>query len=57
MTHTNNFVKIKCADCGNEQIAFKKPATNVACHVCGSTLIKPRGGHGEMKGELLEVVD
>ncbi|MCE5296706.1 MAG: 30S ribosomal protein S27e [Euryarchaeota archaeon] len=57
MTHTNNFVKIKCADCGNEQIAFKKPASNVTCHVCGSTLIKPLGGQGEIKGQLLEVVD
>ena len=57
MTHTNNFVKIKCADCGNEQMAFKKPAINVMCNVCGSTLIKPRGGQGEIKGELLEVVD
>ena len=57
MVHTTNFVKIKCADCGNEQVAFKKPAMPVTCHVCGSTLIKPRGGVGEMKGQLLEVVD
>jgi small subunit ribosomal protein S27e len=57
MVHTGNFIKIKCPDCGNEQIAFKRPATNVACHVCGSTLIKPTGGLGWMKGQLLEVVD
>jgi len=57
MTHTNNFVKVKCPDCGNEQVSFKKPAINVTCHVCGSTLIKPRGGQGEFKGQLLEVVD
>ena len=55
--HTGNFVKVKCPDCGNEQVAFKKPAKNVACHVCGSTLIKTRGGVGEIKGKLLEVVD
>ncbi|MDD1770878.1 MAG: 30S ribosomal protein S27e [Methanomassiliicoccales archaeon] len=57
MVHSGNFVKIKCPDCGNEQIAFKRPASPVACHVCGSTLIKPTGGTGQMKGELLEVVD
>jgi len=57
MVHTGNFVKIKCPDCGNEQIAFKRPAVPVACHVCGSTLIKPSGGNGQMKGQLLEVVD
>lgn len=55
--HTGNFVKVKCPDCGNEQVAFKKPATNVACHVCGSTLIKTQGGVGEIRGKLLEVVD
>ena len=57
MVHTGNFVKVKCPDCGNEQVAFKRPATPVACHVCGSTLIKPKGGVGMIKGELLGVVD
>jgi len=57
MVHTGNFIKVKCPDCGNEQIAFKRPATHVTCHVCGSTLIHPRGGNGVIKGELLEVVD
>ena len=56
MTENGDFVKLKCPDCGNEQVAFKKPATQVVCHVCGSTLIKPKGGVGEIKGELLEVV-
>jgi small subunit ribosomal protein S27e len=53
---TNDFVKIKCPDCSNEQIAFRKAATVVTCHVCGSTLIRPKGGIGEIKGEVLEVV-
>jgi small subunit ribosomal protein S27e len=53
---TGKFVKVKCPDCGNEQIAFRKPSTPVVCHVCGSTLIKPAGGAGEIRGELLEVV-
>ncbi len=53
---TEDFVRIKCPDCSNDQIAFRKPATPVACNVCGSTLIEPRGGVGKIKGELLEVV-
>ena len=53
---TNDFIKIKCQDCANEQIAFRKPATEVKCLVCGSTLIVPKGGVGEIKGEVLEVV-
>ena len=52
----NDFIKIKCADCGNEQISFRRAATTVTCHVCGSTLITPKGGVGEIKGEVLEVV-
>jgi len=51
------FVKVRCPDCGNEQIVFNRPSTNVVCHVCGSTLVRPTGGLGEIKGELLEVVE
>ena len=62
---TGDFIKIKCPDCANEQIAFRKAATKVTCHVCGTkvtchvcgaTLIVPKGGVGEVKGEILEVV-
>ena len=52
----NDFIKIKCPDCGAEQIAFRKAATQVSCNVCGSTLIRPKGGVGEIRGEVLEVV-
>ncbi|MBM4237360.1 MAG: 30S ribosomal protein S27e [Euryarchaeota archaeon] len=54
---TGKFIKVKCPDCGNEQIAFRKPSNPVVCHVCGSTLIRPTGGNGAIRGELLEVVD
>jgi len=54
---SGNFIKVKCPDCGAEQIVFKKAATKVVCNVCGSTLVVPKGGVGEIKGEILEVVD
>ena len=54
---TGDFIKIKCPDCENEQIAFKKAATKVTCHVCGATLISPKGGVGDIKGEIIEVVN
>ncbi len=47
------FITVKCQDCGNEQIAFNKPATQIACNVCGATLIKPTGGKGVVRGQLL----
>ena len=53
---TGDFIKIKCPDCANEQIAFRKAATKVTFNVCGSTLIVPKGGVGDIKGEVLEVV-
>jgi len=52
----NDFIKIKCPDCPNEQIVFKKAATKVVCNVCGSTLVVPKGGVGEIHGEVLEVI-
>jgi small subunit ribosomal protein S27e len=54
---TGKFIKVRCPDCSNEQITFKNPATNVTCNVCGSTLVKARGGAGELRGTLVEVVD
>ena len=51
------FVKVKCADCGNEQVAFNRPATKVNCLVCGATLIAPTGGEGSFKAEILARFD
>ncbi len=53
----SKFIKIKCQDCGNEQIVFNKPATAIECLVCGKTLIKPKGGFGDIKGEILEELE
>jgi small subunit ribosomal protein S27e len=49
----SKFINVKCQDCGNEQVAFDKPATHVKCNVCGATLVKPTGGKGQVRGELL----
>ena len=46
------FLKVKCPDCGNEQISFNRPATVVACLVCGATLAQPVGGEATFKGEV-----
>ena len=46
------FIKVKCPDCGNEQVAFNRPATKVNCLVCGATLASPGGGEATFKGEV-----
>jgi small subunit ribosomal protein S27e len=50
---SKKFIKVKCQDCGNEQIAFSRPATTVVCTVCGTTLIKTTGGKGIVKGTVV----
>jgi small subunit ribosomal protein S27e len=47
------FLKVKCPDCGNEQVAFNRPATKVNCLVCGATLATPSGGEATFKGEIV----
>ena len=49
------FIKVKCPDCGNEQMVYSKASTVVRCHVCGATLALPTGGKAEIKGEIVEV--
>ena len=51
------FMKVKCPDCGNEQVAFNRPATKVNCLVCGATLATPGGGEAVFKGEIVSRFD
>ncbi|HDP97461.1 MAG TPA: 30S ribosomal protein S27e [Euryarchaeota archaeon] len=47
------FIKIRCQDCGNEQVTFQTPAIEVSCNVCGATLVKPTGGKGLVQGTVV----
>jgi len=49
----SQFITVKCQDCGNEQIAFSRPATAVHCTVCSATLIKTTGGKGIVQGTVV----
>lgn len=52
----SKFLRVKCNDCENEQIVFDHASTIVKCNVCGRTLVEPRGGKAEIKGEIIEVL-
>ncbi|MFC6988133.1 30S ribosomal protein S27e [Haloplanus sp. GCM10025708] len=52
-----NFVRVQCADCGNEQVVFGKVSTAVNCAVCGSTLARPTGGKTAYEGDVVETVE
>lgn len=53
----SKFLKVKCEDCANEQVVFNSPATVVRCLVCGKTVIEPRGGKGQARTRILEVLE
>lgn len=51
------FIKVKCQDCGNEQILFSKASSIVKCLVCGATLSTTTGGKAKIKGDIIEEVE
>lgn len=53
----SRFLRVKCEDCGNEQVVFDRPSNVVLCQVCGATLAKPTGGKAVIRGEVLGAVD
>lgn len=40
----SRFLKVKCKNCGNEQILFSHSTMVIKCNVCNETLTQPTGG-------------
>jgi small subunit ribosomal protein S27e len=53
----SKFRRVKCGDCGNEQVLYTRAATKVPCAVCGAAIAEPTGGLAIIKGEVLGVVE
>lgn len=53
----SRFLKVKCNDCGNEQVIFGCAASPIKCLVCEKMLAVPTGGKTQVKTEILEVLD
>ncbi|MEE8168187.1 MAG: 30S ribosomal protein S27e [Candidatus Hydrothermarchaeales archaeon] len=53
----SRFLRLRCTDCGNEQVAFGNASSIVRCLVCGKTLIKPRGGKAEILTKIIGVLE
>jgi len=49
----STFVRVKCSDCGNEQVIFNHVSSVVKCSVCGAVLAEPTGGKSAVKGEVV----
>lgn len=53
----SKFVRVRCSDCGNEQVVFSHTTNVVHCNICGATLAKPTGGKAKIKGEIVAILD
>lgn len=52
----SRFLKIKCNDCGNEQVIFSNASTTVKCLACEKVIAEPTGGKADIKTEIVEVL-
>jgi small subunit ribosomal protein S27e len=52
----SRFLRVKCLNCGNQQIVFGCSATDVECLVCGKTLLQSTGGKARILTKILEVL-
>ena len=52
----SRFLRVKCLNCGNQQIIFGCSATDVVCLVCGKTLLQSTGGKARILTKILEVL-
>jgi len=53
----SKFLKVKCNDCGSEQMIFGNAASEVKCLVCGKALAKPLGGKAAVLAKVTKVLD
>jgi len=53
----SRFLRVKCNDCGNEQVIFGAAASDIKCLVCEKPLAKSTGGKTSVKTQILAVLD
>ncbi|GAB4309259.1 MAG: 30S ribosomal protein S27e [Promethearchaeota archaeon] len=52
----SRFLKVKCLECGNEQIVFGCATTEVKCLACGVVLLQTTGGKAKILTKILNVL-
>jgi small subunit ribosomal protein S27e len=52
----SNFIRVKCAKCGNEQVVFDRPSVAPHCSVCDELLADPTGGKAKIRSEVVQVL-
>jgi len=52
----SRFLKVKCLECGNEQIIFGCASTHVKCLVCDKVLALPCGSKAKIRTQIEKVL-
>ena len=52
-----NFLKVECGECGNQQKIYSRPASEVECMVCSEPIAKPTGGKAELNGKVVSELE
>ncbi|UCB60044.1 MAG: 30S ribosomal protein S27e [Candidatus Bathyarchaeota archaeon] len=47
------FLRVRCPDCGNEQLIFSHPTNTVKCNICQTVLATQTGGKARIRGEVI----
>jgi small subunit ribosomal protein S27e len=53
----SKFIRVRCPDCGNEQVIFSHVAMVVRCLVCGRVLAQPTGGKARLAAHIVKILD
>jgi len=53
----SRFLRVKCNDCGNEQVLFEKASSRIKCLACDKILAEPTGGKASVKTQVLSTAD
>jgi small subunit ribosomal protein S27e len=53
----SRFLRVKCAQCGNEQVVFSHATFPARCTSCGAQLVIPTGGKAKIQGEVLKELE
>jgi small subunit ribosomal protein S27e len=53
----SKFLRVKCPDCGNEQVVFSNVTNVVKCNICNAILAEPTGGKTKIKGDVVTALE
>ncbi len=53
----SKFLRVRCPNCGNEQIIFSHASIVVRCLVCGNVLATPTGGKAQILATVIKEYD